>query len=81
MLFVSRPDWLAELAPFYDTDNIRLDFFSSLSYMATGGISRSIPVPGAIYRPLFAVDRFLARTAPRLFASFFIARLTARTTI
>src|SRR3954466_7168198 len=42
MLFVSRPDWLAELARFYDTDNIRLDFFSGLSYMATGGISRSL---------------------------------------
>jgi SAM-dependent methyltransferase len=81
MLFVSRLDWLAELAPFYDTDNIRLDFFSGLSYMATGGISRSLPVPGVIYRPLFAMDRIFARTAPRLFASFFIARLTARITI
>ena len=81
MLFVSRPDWLGELAPYYDTANIRLDFFSSLSYMATGGISRSIPVPGAIYRPLFAVDRFLARSAPKLFASFFITSLTARSTI
>jgi SAM-dependent methyltransferase len=78
MLFVSRPDWLDELAGCYDTENIRLDFFSSLSYMASGGISRSFPVPGAVYRPLFAVDRMLARTAPRLLASFFIARLTAR---
>jgi len=80
MLFVSRPDWLAELAPYYDTHHLRLDYFSSLSYMATGGISRSLPIPGMVYRPLFAVDRFLACAAPRLFASFFIIRLTARVT-
>lgn len=75
MLFVSRPDWLAELSSDYDTSNIRIDYFSSLSYMASGGISRSSFVPSIVYRSLFAADIALARFAPRLFASFFIARL------
>jgi len=78
MLLFSRPDWLAELARYYDTGGVRVDYFSSLSYMATGGISRVFPVPAFLYRALFGFDNFLARTAPRLFASFFTAVLRAR---
>jgi SAM-dependent methyltransferase len=78
MLLFSRRDWLAGLADQYDLDGIRVDYFSSLSYMATGGISRVFPVPGFLYRALFGFDNFLARTAPRIFASFFTAVLTAR---
>lgn len=78
MMLFSRRDWLFGLARYYDLDGIRVDYFSSLSYMATGGISRVLPVPGFLYRALFGFDNFLARTAPRIFASFFIAVLKAR---
>ncbi len=75
MLFVSRPDWLKELSFHYDTANVKLQYFSSLSYMASGGISRALWMPSLIYRAAFPIDNFLARLAPRLFASFFIVRL------
>lgn len=78
MLFVSRPDWLSELSSHYDTTGVRLQYFSSLSYMASGGISRASLVPSPIYRAAFPIDRFLARMAPRLFASFFIVRLSKK---
>jgi hypothetical protein len=78
MLFVSRPDWLEELAPLYDTGHIQLEYFSSLSYMASGGIARRSLVPTPIYRAMFPFDRMIARLAPRLFASFFVIRLKAR---
>jgi SAM-dependent methyltransferase len=79
MLFVSRPDWLNELSSIYDTKNVRFDYFSSLSYMASGGVSRRSIVPEPIYRMVFPVDRAIARLAPRLFASFFIVRLKRKT--
>lgn len=75
MLFVSRPDWLSELSSHYDTNSVQLQYFTSLSYMASGGISRASLVPSPLYRAAFPIDRFLARVAPRLFASFFIIRL------
>ena len=78
MLLFSRRDWLAGLADYYDIGGIRVDYFSSLSYMATGGISRVFPVPARLYRALFGLDNFLARNAPRLFASFFTAVLKTR---
>jgi SAM-dependent methyltransferase len=78
MLFVSRPGWLSGLSPYYDTEHLQIDFFSSLSYMMTGGISRISPIPASLYRRLFAADYALARVAPKIFASFFIARLSAR---
>lgn len=78
MLFVSRPDWLRELSPLYDTDQVRFDYFSSLSYMAAGGIARKSLVPRSVYRALFPVDSMMARVAPRLFASFFVVRLRKR---
>jgi SAM-dependent methyltransferase len=78
MLFFSRPDWLRELSSDYDTHNIGISYFSGLSYMASGGISRSSLLPSSVYRAAFPIDRALARAAPRLFASFFIVRLRCK---
>lgn len=75
MIFFSRPDWMNELSEVYDLKNTSFGFHTSLAYMATGGISRILPIPGWIYRPFFKLDRFLARTFPKVFASFFSARL------
>ena len=78
MIFFSRPDWRARLERAYEPAATRIDHFSSLSYMMTGGISRRLPVPQALYRALFPFDGWVARKAPRAFASFFIVRLTTR---
>ncbi len=78
MIFFSRPNWLRELTDCYDLDEIRFEFFTSLAYMVTGGISRIFPVPNSIYRPYLVLDRFLARALPKIFASFFSVRLVAK---
>jgi SAM-dependent methyltransferase len=78
MIFFSRPDWFAEMSDCYELDETRFGFFTSLAYMVTGGISRIFPVPHWIYRPYLALDRFLARALPQLFASFFSVRLVAK---
>ena len=75
MIFFSRPRWREALADCYDLNQTRLDYFSSLSYMMTGGISRVIPLPSWLYQSVFVLDRILAKSLPRVFASFFIAKL------
>ncbi len=78
MIFFSRPDWLAMLANYYELDETRFGFFTSLAYMMTGGISKIFPIPEWVYRPYLWLDRFLAKALPRLFASFFTVRLTTK---
>jgi SAM-dependent methyltransferase len=78
MIFFSRPDWLRELADCYDLKQTQLGFFTSLAYMMTGGISRTLPVPHLIYRWYFKIDRWLSKRWPKIFASFFSARLVVR---
>ena len=75
MIFFSRPDWLARLGPAYDLGGTQLEYFSGLSYMITGGISRRLPVARQLYRLVLPMDTWLADKAPRVFASFFIAKL------
>ncbi|OWV92190.1 methyltransferase [Rhizobium sp. R635] len=78
MIFFQRPDWLAELSDCYCLEKTRISYFTSLAYMATGGISKKFPVPGWVYRPYFKFDRAVGRTLPKAFASFFTACLTSR---
>jgi SAM-dependent methyltransferase len=78
MIFFSRPNWLKELSNTYALEETRYDYFTSLAYMVTGGISKVFPVPHGVYRLYFAFDQALARALPKLFASFFRVRLVAR---
>jgi SAM-dependent methyltransferase len=78
MIFFSRPSWQKELSGYYDLDETRFGFFTSLAYMVTGGISRIFPVPHWLYRPYLTLDQFLARVLPKIFASFFSVRLVAK---
>lgn len=77
MIFFSRPQWLATLAPAYDISATRMEYFSSLTYMMTGGISHKLPIPRRLYDLAFPIDAWLAAHFPRLFASFFIVKLSA----
>lgn len=78
MIFFSRQDWLLRLSAHYDLEKTHVEYFSSLAYMATGGISRIFPCPHALYRRLFTFDKRFAAKFPRLFASFFTAKLISK---
>jgi SAM-dependent methyltransferase len=78
LIFFLRHDWAGSLSENYDVANWSVRFFSAVSYMATGGISHKLPVPGWLYRAFFPMDLFLSRWFPRLFASFFTIVLSRR---
>jgi SAM-dependent methyltransferase len=78
LIFFRRREWLQRLNENFDLASFTARPFSALSYMATGGISRRLPVPYLLYRVLFPVDLTLSRCFPRLFASFFTLTMTRR---
>ena len=53
VIFFKRADWCNKLRANFQFEVEDFDPFSALSYMATGGISRRLPIPAAIYRALF----------------------------
>lgn len=75
MIFFSNKGWDGELKELYNFSREDAVHFSSLSYMATGGISRKLPIPGWLYKRIFILDRYLAKRFPKLFSSFFIIKL------
>jgi SAM-dependent methyltransferase len=78
LIFFRRRAWADNLGENYDLSNCSVRFFSAVSYMATGGISRKLPVPGWLYRTFFPADLFFSRCFPRLCASFFTIVLPRR---
>jgi SAM-dependent methyltransferase len=78
LMFFRRREWLQRLDENFDVATLSTRPFSSLSYMATGGISRRLPIPLFVYRASFSVDLILSRYFPRLCASFFTLTLTRR---
>lgn len=78
LIFFRRRDWLERLNENFDVTNRSIRPFTALSYMATGGISRRLPVPSFVYRAFFPIDLTLSRCFPKLCASFFTLTLTRR---
>jgi hypothetical protein len=78
MIFFSRPDWYGELGDCYELVKTKREYFTSLAYMVTGGISKTFPVPRSLYRWYFKLDRWLACRWPKVFASFFSVRLYSK---
>ncbi|MCX5815291.1 MAG: methyltransferase domain-containing protein [Proteobacteria bacterium] len=78
MIFFSNKNWSSRLSLIYNFSPKSVAYFSSLSYMATGGISRKLPIPGFLYKNLFKIDLWLANIFPRLLSSFFIMKLTKK---
>ncbi len=76
LIFHGNRGWEASLQEVYNISPPA--YFSSLSYMATGGISRRLPIPEFLYRPLFAADLAVSRLLPKLTASFFTIRMTRK---
>ena len=77
MIF-ERPEWRRQLERVFEFDYRKFRPFTAISYFVTGGISRRIPLPSAIYRALLAVDLQLSRLVPKLLASFFTIKLTKK---
>ena len=78
LIFYSHHNWDTPLRDIYDFSVSRARYYTSLSYMFTGGISRRIPLPGFLYRLLHRADYFLAQRFPKMVASFFILTLTKK---
>ncbi len=75
LIFAKKPLWRDRLRQNYYFDEARFAPFSSLSYMATGGISHRLPIPGPLYRLGFRIDRWLTERFPNQLASFFTITL------
>jgi hypothetical protein len=78
LIFFRRREWLQRLNNNYEVENFSTRYFSALSYMATGGISRRLPFPHFLYRLFFPVDLFLSYRFSGLCAAFFTMTLTRR---
>ena len=78
LIFFRRRDWLQRLNENFDVATLSTRPFSALSYMATGGISRRLPIPHFLYRALFSADLVISRRFPRLCAAFFTVTLRRR---
>ena len=78
MIFFSSKGWDKALSNIYDFSKENAIYYSSLSYMATGGISRRFLVPGWLYKKAFILDCYLAKKFPKLFSAFFIIKLVKK---
>jgi SAM-dependent methyltransferase len=78
LIFFRKRDWLQRLKDNFDITSFSTRPFSAVSYMASGGISHRLPVPGFLYRLLFRVDLALSRRFPSFCAAFFTVTLTRR---
>jgi hypothetical protein len=78
LIFYQRREWLQRLNDNFNITTLSARCFSALSYMATGGISRRLPVPHFLYRALFSMDLAISRRFPGFFAAFFTVVLTRR---
>jgi SAM-dependent methyltransferase len=75
LIFVKNASWRDRLRGRFHFEEENFQTFTSISYMATGGISRRLRIPGPIYRGLFRLDLTLSRMLPKLLASFFTIEL------
>lgn len=78
LIFFHRPEWLQRLNENFDIATLSTRPFSALSYMATGGISRKLPIPHFVYRWLFVADLAISRRFTGFCAAFFTVTLTRR---
>jgi SAM-dependent methyltransferase len=78
LIFFRRRDWLHRLNENFDVATLSIRPFSALSYMATGGISRKLPIPQFLYRAFCRTDLAVSRRFPGLCAAFFTVTLTRR---
>lgn len=74
-LIFTRAAWRKEVERYYYFEPRPFRHFTALSYFATGGISRRIPIPFHVYRAFFALDLCLSRLLPKAVSAFFTVTL------
>ena len=75
IFFSNKKNWKQKLKFKYDIKNCEIDYFTSISYFMTGGISHKFQIPFKIYKLIFKIDLYISRLLPNFFASFFILRM------
>jgi SAM-dependent methyltransferase len=75
LLFFKNLFWQNQIKKIYFWDKNSISYFTGFAYMATGGISKKIPIPHFLYRWMMQFDIVLTKVFPKLWASFFIVRL------
>lgn len=70
--------WVDSLRGIYYFSQKDCLYFSSISYMITGGISRKFYVPNTLYKSFFHFDLAVSKLLPHLVASFFTMKLTKK---
>lgn len=78
MIFFTNKGWEKPLLNLYEYSSKTIMHFSAISYMATGGISKKIPIPYWFYKIFLWLDLKLSITFPRLCSAFFILTLTRK---
>lgn len=78
MIFFRRPEWRDALNACYICEVKDIRYFTAISYMVTGGISKKFPVPHVLYRAFFKIDKNLGGLLPDIASSFFIAKLVKK---
>lgn len=78
LIFFSGRGWDRHLTDIYAVDYSHVNYFTSLSYFMTGGISHRFPIPHRLFKLLFKVDESLTKWAPAIFSSFFTLELSKR---
>jgi hypothetical protein len=78
MIFFTDKGWEKPLLNLYEYSCKNIMHFSAISYMATGGISKRIPLPHWFYKVLLRFDVKLSVKFPRLCSAFFILTLTRK---
>jgi len=72
MIFLKKPKWRKILDKQYTFSLSEFKFFSSLSYMMTGGISKKLPIPPMMYRIFLHLTTRAARNY-RIFVPLFLS--------
>lgn len=75
LIFFKHKAWLGMLGARYNLESLQIDHYSFITYALSGGVSRNFPVPTSLFKMILVVDRWLAKTFPRIFAFEFIAYL------
>src|SRR5438477_11512907 len=78
LIFFRRCEWVDRLNEKFDVATLSMWPFSALSYMATGGISRTLPIPHFVYRWFPLAVLAISRRFPSFCAAFFTVALTRR---
>ena len=75
LIFFSSKGWDSSLKNLFMFSKDEVNYFSSLSYFATGGFRKPIHIPKFLYSILLHTDCLAARIFPNIFAAFFIIKL------